>query len=205
MSPSSADAVVVCEYCDAVTRRVPLRSGERAVCPCCGSPLYRRRQLDVNATLAVVVTALVALVIANAYPVMTMNLQGHFGTASLWQAVMAVNGDGFTAVAVAVAVAGLVAPVVQLVLLLYVCGLLRLGRQPPAAATVLRTLHYVRPWSMVEVLLLGSLVATVKLAGMASVSAGVGLFGFAALTACMAVLLASDPHRLWDWALPWPR
>lgn len=196
----TADKVVVCEYCDAVTRRIALRRGERALCPNCGSPLYRRRWLGLDGTLAVTLTACVALVIANSYPVMTMNFAGQHSSATFWQAVMTLDRDGFVEVAVVVAVTGLLAPIVQLLLLLYICVPARLGRRAAGVVHAVHMLDRVRPWSMVEVVLLSALVATVKLAGMADAVPGVGLFGFVALMLCMAVLLSNDPEQLWDWA-----
>lgn len=194
-----ADEVVVCEYCDAFTRRVALRRGERALCPNCGSPLYRRRWLGLDGTLAVTLTAFVALIIANSYPIMTMSVGGQHSSATFWQAVMTLDHDGFMEIAVVVAVTGLLAPLAQLGLLSYICVPARLGRRAMGAIQAVHALGWVRPWSMVEVVLLSALVATVKLAGMADAAPGLGLFGFVALMLCMAVLLSNDPEQLWDW------
>ncbi len=53
---------------------------------------------------------------------------------------------------------------------------------------------------MVPVFVLGVLVAVVKLAGMASVSPGVGLGGFALLTILLTMLGRLTPHTLWHYA-----
>lgn len=194
--------VVVCEYCDAVSRRVELGRGERALCQCCNSPLYRHWHLGVDATLALALTALVALVAANVYPIMTLHQQGLHSSVTFWEGVMAVSGHGFVALAAVVAVVGFLAPLLQLGLLLAVCVPLRCGWRVPAPAYLLQMLRQVRPWSMVEVLLLGALVATVKLAGMANVSAGPGLYALGVWTLCVATLVADDPLRFWNWVMP---
>lgn len=197
--------VVVCEYCDTVVRRVALAHGARARCPCCRGPLYRDYRLNLDATLALALAGMVALVMANVYPVMVMNVRGLQGSTTFWQSVMALDDGGFVSVAVAVAVAGLVAPVVQLGLLLYVCTGLRCGVRAPGSARALHLLRHVRPWSMIEVLLMGALVATVKLAGMANITPGAGLFALLGLTLCVTVLATDDLSRLWEWRDGAPR
>ncbi len=201
----AAPGVVVCGFCDAVTRRVALRRGERACCPCCGEALYRPPRLTPDATLALALAGVVALVIANLYPVMTMQSGGMRGSVTFWQSVLVLNDGGFIAVAAVVAVTGLVAPAVQLGLLVYVCAALRLGVRAPGSTRALHLLRHVRSWSMIEVLLMGALVATVKLAGMAKIAPGVGLFALLALALCVAVLTADDPDRLWGWLDEVPR
>lgn len=196
------DVVVVCEYCDAVSRRLSLERGERALCPCCGSPLYHHWRLGVDATLALAVAALVALIIANLYPIMTINQQGLHSSVTFSQSVMTVSGQGFVALAAVVAVVGFIAPLLHLGLLLAVCVPLRMGWRVRMPRYLLHALRHVRPWSMIEVLLLGALVATVKLAAIANVSAGPGLYAYGALTLCIAMLVADDPLRFWDWVFP---
>ena len=64
---------------------------------------------------------------------------------------------------------------------------------------VFRVLHLARPWGMTEVLILGMLVALVKLAHIASVVPGVALWAFGALMLLLAAASAAfDPHELWE-------
>jgi uncharacterized paraquat-inducible protein A len=51
---------------------------------------------------------------------------------------------------------------------------------------------------MIEVFLLGVLIAMVKLASMASVIPGVALWAFGALTIALTATLSFDPRRLWQ-------
>ncbi len=75
---------------------------------------------------------------------------------------------------------------------------LRLGRAPPHFAFVFRMLQAVKPWGMVEVLMLGVLVSLVKLANLAGVVPGIALWSFAALMFVMAAVAAVfDPRDLW--------
>jgi paraquat-inducible protein A len=65
-------------------------------------------------------------------------------------------------------------------------------------ALVFRVLQTVKPWGMVEVLMLGVLVSLVKLANIAGVVPGIALWSFGALMFVMAAVAAVfDPRDLW--------
>ena len=51
---------------------------------------------------------------------------------------------------------------------------------------------------MIEVFLLGVLVAIVKLSSMAAVVPGTALWAFVALTFLLTAVLSFDPRRLWQ-------
>lgn len=190
--------VVVCKNCDAVYRRQPLPRLSRARCLRCHGELYRERREGFDDTIALAAAGLIAFIIANVYPVMSINIQGSSNTATLWQTMLAPERYGLGAVSVLVAVMVFFTPMLQLLLTLYVAIPLHLRHRPPGFATVMHALRYLRPWSMVEVFLLGALVAVAKLAGLASVAPGIGLWGFVGLTVLMTLLLLDDPHRFWD-------
>ena len=55
-----------------------------------------------------------------------------------------------------------------------------------------------RPWTMVEIFLLGILVAFVKLAGMAEIVPGVALWAFGFLIITLSWATSSlEPHVIW--------
>ncbi|MGH8457523.1 MAG: paraquat-inducible protein A [Stenotrophobium sp.] len=191
---------VICEHCDAVYRRGALRPGEVARCGQCGAELYRRRHLGLDAMLALTVAGLVAFLVANSYPVMQLDLGGTSSAATLWQIVLATYDAGVGPVAVMTAAAVFLFPLLQIGLFTYVLAPLRLGRKPHEFTAAMHMLRQMRPWSMVEVFLLGALVSVVKLTAVASVTAEPGLWGFAALTFLLTALNSFDLHALWDHA-----
>jgi paraquat-inducible protein A len=67
----------------------------------------------------------------------------------------------------------------------------------PGVKILLRLMQIVRPWGMVEVFLLGVLVALVKLSNMAAVVPGVALWAFGALTILLTVVVSFNPRYLW--------
>jgi len=67
----------------------------------------------------------------------------------------------------------------------------------PGVRKLLHLMQYVRPWGMIEVFLLGVLVALVKLSNIANVLPGVALWAFAALTIVLTVVVSFNPRYLW--------
>ena len=59
-------------------------------------------------------------------------------------------------------------------------------------------LRVVRPWGMVEVMMLGVLIALVKLAAIAEIVPGVALWSLAVLVVLSAACIVTfDPRVLW--------
>ncbi len=193
-----ASSLVICEQCDAVYRRRALARGEKACCLRCGATLYRHQRMDVNGVLARAVAGLIALAIANLWPVVTIGTSGVSDTTTLWGAIIAAWHAHVRIVAVIAAVCLFVAPLVQMALLAWGCAFACAHRRSPGLVQVVRIVRWLEPWSMVEVLMLGILVAVAKLHTVFDVVPGVGLWAFAALMVLMTLLESWDTRMLWD-------
>ncbi len=191
-----AAPLIACEMCAAVFHREPLNPGEAACCTRCGNHLWRYSALPLGAWLALALTALIVFLIANAYPIASMSVQGMVRLASLPDALLVTWHQGDHAVALMCGLAAFALPLLQILLLLWILPPLCQRRIAPGFGLALRLLALLRPWSMVPVFLLGVLVAVVKLAGMASVSPGAGLAGFAVLTVLLTMLGRLSPDAI---------
>jgi len=192
--------LIACEYCGAVYRRRKLARGETASCTRCRAVLARHTAFAPREWLALTLAALVVFAIANAYPVASMAVGGMTRSATLLDAVAATWRQGHAAVALMSALSAFAVPLLQLLVLAWTLLPLASGRRPPGFVLAVRMLDWLRPWSMVPVFLLGVVVAVVKLADMAAVSAEAGLWGFAALTVLLTILGRLDSHTLWHYA-----
>lgn len=195
-----AAPLTICECCDAVYARRPLAPGQIASCRRCGAELYRNRRLDLDAMLAIALGGLITFVIANAYPVLIMELGGTRAQVTLWDAILASYDAGVGLVAVLAALSLFMLPLTQILMFLYVLLPLRAGRVPAGFVAVMHAIRHTRPWSMVEVFLVGVLVSAVKLAAESDLVPGVGLWGFAALTILLTLLSVFELQELWDLA-----
>lgn len=198
-----SDSLGACPECDALYRRRKLRRGEVARCPRCGARLYSRPRLDPEQMLGLVIGALLTYLIANAYPIVVLNLQGSINSATLFGSIAALWGEGRHLTAVLVFATTQLFPLLDLTILFALLMAVvrsrrrRVGR-PRWFAPLLRFIQGMRPWGMTEVFMLGVLVALVKLSHMARIVPGAALWAFGALTVMLAVIVTFDLASLWD-------
>lgn len=191
--------LVVCEHCDAVYRRKPLQGiGRAARCLRCGAVLYRSRLGGVDAMLALSLAGLIVFIVANSFPILAINLSGQRSQTTMLGAVQATVAAGVSPVGLIAALTVFVFPLMQFLMYLYVLIPLRLGSVPHGFVPVMRLLGWVRPWSMVEVFLLGILVALVKLLEIATIYPKIGIWAFAILTILVTALTSFDLEVIWD-------
>ncbi len=190
--------LVSCHECDLLQREAVLPRGGIARCRRCGAELYRSHPDSLDRTLAITLAAVMLFAIANAYPIVGLEVQGNRTAATLFGAVRALWDQGAEAVAVLVFVTTIVVPLLEMGITLLILVPLRLGGAAPATGLLLRIVQAVRPWGMVEVFILGVLVSLVKLAHQATVIPGIALWSFAGLMLLFAAAAASfDPREVW--------
>ncbi|MBS0365550.1 MAG: paraquat-inducible protein A [Proteobacteria bacterium] len=194
----SAPGWVICQYCDALYRARALAPAQLARCASCRAVLGRGGRLDAGRLLALTVAAGIVFVIANASPVITLSAHGQFNHATLLQAVAAMLRGSDAAIGVMVGVTLFVVPLLQIALLAWVLAFARLRRRAPAFVPAMRVLQLIHPWSMTEVLLLGVLVAIVKLSASLSVITGAGTYAIVALTLLITLIAKRDTAALWE-------
>ena len=190
--------LIICEFCDSVYRRGLLPDGAAARCRCCGTVLYRNSPANIDLRLALIITALVVFAVANSYPLMKLGVAGRYSEATLLQMIGLTYDSNVMPIALVVAAAVFLFPLLQMCLYAYVLLPLRRGRVPVAFAGAMHALRQMQPWTMVEVFLLGMLVAVVKLGAMASATPEIGMWCFALLTFLLTLLSSQDLEPLWE-------
>lgn len=205
LSPASGSIVLapnallqICEHCDTVYRyRVPER-GEVTRCVRCGAILARHHGVGRDGMLALVLTALIVFLIANLWPIFTLSLGEQQNSATLWGTIIAMWQQGSMVVAVLAALTLFFFPLNKLMMLGWVLWYARRNERAPGFRSVMVTLHYLQPWTMSEVFVLGALVAIVKARSYFEVTPEPGIYAYAALTLLITVFSGIDMRRLWD-------
>lgn len=194
-----ASRLLACPECDALQRVRSLSGGERLVCFRCGAHLRESRGERMQRVLPMTLAASVCFVLATSWPIVAIEVAGNRSATSLPGAIVELYRQGAPGVALIVLLTGLLAPALQLGLLAYASLSLAAPRPFPGVRTIVPLLHALRPWSMAEVFMLGALVSLVKLAGVARVIPGIGmwsLFGVIVLTA--AAQATFDVPGYWE-------
>ena len=192
--------LIACHECDAVYQRLNLKPREIAHCERCGAELERNAERQASHMVPLTIACLVVFIIANCFPIVEIEIQGLRSNTTLAGAVLALGTEGMSSVALLVLATTILFPLLQLLILLYVLLLLPRHGALPGFNRLARLLLLLRPWGMVEVFLLGVLVALIKLSSMARVIPGVALWAFAGLTVLLVMVVTFNPRYLWQLA-----
>lgn len=171
-------------------------------CPRCGSAVHAGRIHDsITRTWALVLSATLLLVPANLYPVMTVIRYGQGEPSTILGGVVHLIEGGAWGLALLVFFASFVVPITKIAVLVL---LLVTVQKHSAWRTRDRSLLYrvveaVGAWSMVDIFLVGILVALVQLDALARILPGIGASFFgASVVLTMIAAHSFDPRLVWD-------
>lgn len=191
-------SLIACHECDLLQAEIALPPGGTACCPRCGGVLYRSIPDWSDRTLAYMLTAAALFLVANSYPIVSLDAQGTVISTTLFGTVRTLHEQDMTSVAALVFVTTILMPALEIGAILYMLLPLKLGWVPRELPAMFRLVRTVRPWGMIEVFMLGTLVSLAKLAHIAHITPGIALWSFGALMFLLAASAASfDPHGLW--------
>ncbi len=190
--------LVACLGCDLLQRIPPLPPGGRARCARCGEILAVHKPDSLDRTLGLAVAAAIVFIVANVMTLMELSAVGREASTTVIGGAQEMWAQGEKITALLVAFCVVIAPAIQIGFMLAV---LLAARRPPAPSwtgTLLRWSKFSQPWSMIEVMMLGILVALVKIASLATVIPGVGMFAVGALVVLLAAMTANfDAREVW--------
>jgi paraquat-inducible protein A len=197
--PISDPVLIACPHCDLLQRLPELEPGASARCPRCDKELWRRREDSLNRTLALTVAAAVLYLIANSVPMLGLTIVGREASTTVLGGAIHLWNNGPAIVGVLVLLTAVIAPALQIGFMLAI--VLGAHRERPLrwVGTLLRHQPTTRTWSMIEVMMLGVLVALVKIADYATVIPGMALFVLGVLVFMLAGMQVSfDSRDVWD-------
>jgi paraquat-inducible protein A len=192
--------LIACHECD-LLHRIPAQEGRHSVSRCrrCDAMLHRSVENSIDRTLALTLAGVVLFIAANSFPFLAFKMQAQETQTTLISGVLDLYAQGKWEISILVLLTTIVIPLMQLLIQLYVFLPLKFNRIPPNMATIFRFAQSLQPWSMMEVFLIGILVAIVKLVGMAQIIPGIALWSFALLIVTLAATAVNmDSRVVWD-------
>jgi len=197
--PLSDPGLIACLHCDLLQRLPDLSPGESARCPRCDKPLWRRGADALNRTLALTVAAGILYLVANLAPMLGLEVVGRSASTTVFGGAQQLWHDGRETVSVLVLFTVVIAPALQIGFLLAILVGAQRPHPPHWIALLLRFHPTTQIWSMIEVMLIGVLVALVKIAELATVVPGIALYALAGLAVLFAAIQSIfDPHEVWE-------
>jgi paraquat-inducible protein A len=198
--------LLACRDCGQIHRALGGLSTDRwLLCRRCGRGLWRLPPGRLDRPLAYAVAATILFALANAFALFHISLAGdRRGGFILTGAIHLLGyGAGVAAVGVLVALISMIIPALDLILTCAVPARLaaagaRNGRVRPALAVAWRVASHLRQWSMLDVYLLGAVVAYTRLDRLAYVVIGAGGYALALFVFLQAMIEQSlGRQRVW--------
>lgn len=191
--------IVACLDCDMLQRIPALEAGATARCRRCGRAIAFSRPDSIERTLALTVAAAILLIIANVTPLMGLSVSGRQSSTTIFGGAMEMWLQGQPVTAMLVVSCSMVAPAAYIGIMFTVLLFAGRARAPWWVGTLLRWSQWHQSWAMVEVMMLGILVALIKIAELATVTPGIGMFAAGALVAVITAMTVSfDPREVWQ-------
>ncbi len=171
------DKLIRCPVCEAVN----IDKGKKNVCRRCGSAIYQHKHFSTEKSWAYLITAMIAYIPANLYP---MLITKQFGTQegnTLLGGVVMLWEHGSYPVAMIIFVASILIPVLKFLVLIYLLISVKyaIGKDKKVNK---HKLYYmteaVGPWSMIDVFVVAILAALIHLANI-EIIAGTAATAFA--------------------------
>ncbi|MFZ1388152.1 MAG: paraquat-inducible protein A [Thiolinea sp.] len=188
-----------CTHCGQLHDYQAIADGDEACCSRCFSVLYRQRKFMLATSLALVITGLILFIMANAFPLIGLRAQGLTQELTIWKATAAFWGQDYYWLSALLALNLIIFPLFELLGLLWVLLTIRLAWQPHLAIQIFRWLSEIKPWGMLEVFMLGLLVAVVKLGDIAVLVIGPSFWAFVFLVISLAASTANlDSFTIWQ-------
>jgi len=189
---------IACPYCDLLHATRPHPPSGKAQCLRCGGALFLPEPRGNDAALAATVAAIIAFAVANGAALMSMSELGQVASTTLAGSAVRMWAQGSEPTAALVAICAIVAPAAYLALMMATLLAIRRDPAPRWAGVTARWAEAIHPWAMPEVMLLGTLVAYVKISELADASPGLGMYATAAVSALIAAIGSSfNPASLW--------
>ncbi len=171
------DKLIRCPVCDAVN----IDKGKKNTCRRCGSAIYHHRSFNTERSWAFLITAMVAYVPANLYPMLVTNAFGTKDESTILGGVVLLWELGSYPVAAIIFFASIVIPVMKFLILIYLLISVKypLGKDKKVNKHKLYYMtEIVGPWSMIDVFVVAILAALIHLTSV-EILAGTAATAFA--------------------------
>lgn len=195
----TAPRLYECPDCGQMQVLPALPAGARAVCLRCDAVLRHTRRDPLLLPLALNISALILFGLGATLTMMSVTTAGQQRAAALVTGPAELEQYGLWEISVVVLITTVAAPLARVLCMLAVLLGLRLERPPAELRAIYAWVEHLRPWSMVEIYLLGLFVAYVRLSGMTTVDLGPAVYALGGLMVIMVLAdYMLDGQAVWE-------
>ncbi|MFI4898525.1 MAG: paraquat-inducible protein A [Phycisphaerales bacterium JB059] len=199
MPATDATSLSACHACGLIQKLPQTPPNKRAICQRCRAPLsVDSPRRSASTVVALCLAALLLYPFAILLPVISIREMGHTNTSTVWSGMVSLFASGQILVGAVVLLGSVVAPLGKLGAMLTLCAG-DLALHPRRQALTYRAVEWLGRWGMLDVLLVATLIAAVKLGDWVEVHPGPGVLAFTAVVVLsMLASTAFDPKAIWQ-------
>jgi len=171
------NGLIPCPKCTAVN----IDKGNKNICRRCGTSIYHHQHFSTEKSWAFLITAIIAYIPANLYPMLITNQFGHQEGSTILGGVILLWEHGSYPIALIIFFASIMIPVMKFLILIYLLISVKypLGKDRKVNKHKLYYMtEVVGPWSMIDVFVVAILAALIHMANI-SIVAGTAATAFA--------------------------
>ena len=184
-----------CHTCGKVS---PVALGD---CPRCGTHLHLRKPNSIQRTIALMIAAAALYIPANILPIMTVVELGDITENTIFTGMRTFWRQGAYPIAIVIFTASILIPLLKIIALTWLC-LAASGKLNPSPGMLGKVYWFTEllgRWSMVDIFVVGILVALVQLGNYMTITPGPGALAFAGVVVLtMFAAMSFEPRLLWD-------
>ncbi|MCV6614814.1 MAG: paraquat-inducible protein A [Cellvibrionaceae bacterium] len=189
---------LACEKCDQLLNIAPLKKGQKAVCPRCHNTLLHYHHSNMQPSFAYALAALVFLCLSLFYPFLGFSVSGQTQVMSLLETGSSLIAAREYLLGTLVIGLIIIAPLLLILSLLSLALLSVLGIRQPWVHWLGRVFYEIDHWNMVEVFVIGVLVALIKISSSARIELGLSFWAFIGFSVCLLLAVNTLNYRqLW--------
>jgi len=174
------DNYIICHRCFTLQEEHPLKDGSSAYCAGCGGVLYRYDNRLIDHALAWSITGFIFFLLANAFPLLQIDILGTNQFITLPKTIFALFDYGFYLVGFLCLFLILIFPFMIFTINIVLFSLLKLKKGRKLTKELLILLSHISPWSMADIFFISLLVALVKLIAFGQIHIGVSFWALMA-------------------------
>jgi paraquat-inducible protein A len=195
----SKQTLLLCHECDLIVKNTTSDTCDSVSCPRCGARLFTIRPESVDRVLAFSLSGLLLFIPANTLPIMSLQIIGQSNSNTMVNGVVQLAQQGYWWMAFLVMLCSVAVPLIELSILFTLALAIKLKRWRHLSIDLLKWQRRINEWGMLDVYMLGILVAFIKMRDLGDLNIGLGLASFVALLLLTIMTsLSFDQHYFWE-------
>lgn len=195
--------LALCQDCHKLVQFAIANNGKHQYCPRCNSKIRQRKNGCIAKSWALLITAMIFLIPANIYPIMTVVSFGSGVKSTIIDGVILLVHHGMIPVAAVIFIASIAVPFLKIggIVLLLLSVQFNWQIDSRQRTILYRFVEFIGRWSMLDIFVIAILVKLVEMGAIAEINGNVAAFFFGmSVIFTMLAAMAFDPRLIWDHA-----